>query len=115
MDLNDTFNLLTTPVAATFAQQQSLGTAFFYERLAAPEDPTKKGPQWRLIQDAWIVTNRHVVLPRIGEKEVVPDTFSFHLRKIVGKRLEWERVVLSKDQLLQRAKFHSDPSGMSLW
>lgn len=53
---------------------------------------------------------RHVVLPRIGEKEHTPDTFTFHLRKVVGDRLEWEAVILSKDQLLQRARFHSDPS-----
>jgi len=110
MNLNDTFNLLTTPVAASNAQQQSLGTAFFYHRLAPPEDPTKKGPQWRAVQDTWLVTNRHVVLPKVGEKEVAPDTFAFHLRKIVDKRLQWEPIVLPRDQLLRRAKFHTDPS-----
>jgi hypothetical protein len=110
MDLNDTFNLLTTPVTASIAQQQSLGTAFFYNRLALPEDPTKKGPQWRTAQDTWLITNRHVVLPKVGEKEVAPDTFIFHLRKIVDKHLQWEPIVLTRDQLLQRAKFHTDPS-----
>lgn len=110
MDLNDTFNLMTTPVAASVAQWETLGTTFFYHRLAPPEDPTKKEPQWRAVQDTWLVTNRHVVLPKIGETEHAPDTFTFHLRKIVEKNLRWEAVVLPGAELLQRARFHSDPS-----
>lgn len=109
MNLNDTFNLLTTPVAASVVGQQSLGTAFFFHRLAPPEDPTKKGPQWRAVQDTWLITNRHAVLLRAGDKELHPETFTFHLRKIVDKSLEWEEVVLPRAQLFERARFHSDP------
>ena len=110
LDLNNALNRITTPVAVSVGQQQSQATAFFYVRLAPPEDPAKTGPQWRVMQDIWLVTNRHVILPRNGDQELVPDAFSFHLRKIVENHLEWETLVLSREQILERARFHSDPS-----
>lgn len=70
----------------------------------------KKEPGWRAIQDMWLITNRHVLLPKVREKEIAPESFIFSLRKIVDGHLSWESVVLSREQLLQRAKFHADSS-----
>jgi len=40
----------------------------------------------------------------------VPDRFSFHLRKIVDDKLVWDPIVLEKEQLLDRARFHPNPA-----
>jgi len=72
----------------------------------APTD--KQGPQWRSITKQWLVTNRHVVLHKKKDKsEVLPDSFSFHLRKInSGNRLQWAPIQLSQEEVKKRALFH---------
>lgn len=108
MKVDDAFHGITTPITSTLPNAQSQGTGFFYQQLA-PKDPDKE-EQRRQIEQVWVVTNRHVLLPRIGENEVVPDRFSFHLRKIVDDKLVWDPIVLEKEQLLDRARFHPNPA-----
>jgi len=105
MKPNDAFHGITTLVIATTPQIQTQGTAFFYQELAPK---TKEGPQWREVKETWLVTNRHVVLPKINNREMIPDNFSFHLRKIENDRLVWEPITLRKDELIERALFHKD-------
>jgi len=107
MKPNDAFHSITTLVRATTSQIQTQGTAFFYQELAPK---TKEGPQWRQVKETWLVTNRHVVLPKINNREVIPDEFYFHLRKIENDRLIWEPITLRKDELIERALFHKDDS-----
>lgn len=109
MDLNDRLNFITTSVAVSGSKEQSSASAFFYHRLS-PKDPTKKGRQWRAVQDTWLVTNRHVVLQENSGKEILPETFTFHLRKYENSHLEWEPIALTRDELFRRAKFHNNPS-----
>lgn len=82
-------------------------TAFFYQELG-PSDPNAHGPQWRSIKNIWLITNRHVVLPKIKEKEYLPIQLVFNLRKNVGSHLEWEGITLDRDELIRRARFHRD-------
>jgi len=107
MKPNDAFHSITTLVIATTPKIQTQGTAFFYQELAPK---TKEGPQWRRVKETWLVTNRHVVLPKINNREVIPDEFSFHLRKIENGRFIWEPITLRKDELIERALFHKDDS-----
>lgn len=104
---NDAFHGISTLVMATTPYGQSQGSAFFYQKLGS-KDPTKDA-QWRTIEKNWLVTNRHVVLPKINGQESVPDTFSFHLRRIEKDKLVWEPITLNKDELLRRALFHKVP------
>ncbi len=108
MNLDDTFHFLTTLIIASTSAGQSQGTGFYYQHLA-PGDPAKSGPQWRAVTNTWLVTNRHVVLPKLGGKEIVPASFAFHLRRIDGDKLRWEPITLSTDELFKRARFHEDP------
>lgn len=105
---------ITTVILARWGEQVEQGSGFFYHHLG-PKDPAKEGPQWRAITGTWLVTNRHLLLARspAAEKsqpdEKPVDTFSFHLRRVVGDSLEWEAVTLPRKELLRRALFHRRP------
>ena len=107
MKVDDVFHGISTLVISVMPDGQNQGTGFFYQQLA-PKDPTKEG-QWRAIEKTWLVTNRHVVLPKIGAEEKIPETLSFHLRKIQGEHIIWDPIILQKTEFLERAKFHEDP------
>ena len=98
---------ITTPVISQSGQKGSQGSGFFYHQLV-PRDAQKDGYQWRAVTGTWLVTNRHLVLPRSGEEEVPVDSFSFFLRQKVGDDLKWDEVKLSGDDLFGRAKFDCD-------
>ncbi len=106
MKVDDVFHGISTLIISVIPGGQSQGTGFFYQQLA-PKDSTKEG-QWRTIEKLWLVTNRHVVLSKTGSDEIVPETFSFHLRKIQSGRIAWDPIVLQKAELLERARFHED-------
>jgi len=106
MKVDDAFHGISTMVISVAPGVQNQGTGFFYQQLG-PKDPSKgQAPQWLAIEKVWLVTNRHVLLTRIGTKEIVPDSFSFHLRKVVGNKVTWEPIMLNRDELLKRARFH---------
>ena len=107
ISLNDAFHILTTPVVSSYPAGKSQGTGFFYHRLE-PADPNKKGPHRRAAANVWLITNRHILLPRINGAERLPSSFTFHLRRVVGQGLKWEPVVLKPDDLKRRARFHTD-------
>lgn len=98
---------ISTLLQLTCDKRQLLGTGFFYQELA-PKDPSQK-EQWRVVESIWIVTNRHILLPKIDEKEIIPDSFTFNLRKIVNHGVVWEPVILNATELRKRARLHTDP------
>lgn len=108
--VDDTFQEITTLVSSIGPGFQSSGTAFFYQQLGEAI-PTQDGTnQWRKTTKIWLVTNRHVLVPRINDREVFPSVFTFHLRKKEGIGLKWEQVTITQDELIKRAKFHPDSS-----
>ncbi|MEA1995406.1 MAG: serine protease [Campylobacterota bacterium] len=106
MKPNDAFHGITTLVISVTPHGQSQGTAFYYQKLG--EKDSSKEAQWREVKETWLVTNCHVVLPMINNREVIPDSFSFHLRKIENNKLIWEPITLNKEQLFERTLFHQD-------
>lgn len=107
MKIDDTLHGISTLLLATFQGKQSQGTGFFYQELA-PKD-SKKDAQLRTIEAVWIVTNRHVLLPNIDGKEILPDSFTFYLRKIVDDGIVWEPVILDVAELKKRVRLHKNP------
>lgn len=85
------------------------GTGFFYNEIT-PADPTKKGAQWHRIDKYWLITNRHVVLPKIDNTECVPDQVVFGIRRLINDGIDWEFICIKKAELLQLLKLHSDPT-----
>lgn len=81
------------------------GSAFYYNE-ESPTDSEKTGPQWYKLDKHWLVTNRHVVLPKINDIECVPDEFVFCLREIDNGIINWKPITLSKDELLANIRLH---------
>lgn len=95
----------------------SQGSGFFYSELAKdPSGPinNEKKIGWYKVMGTWLVTNRHVVFPRIvkpdtgQEIETVPDSFTFNFKEVIGKDVEWVPVTLSQNDLLNRTQLHPD-------
>ena len=108
MNLNDTLNLISTIIQTETTHFATQGSGFYYSRLA-PGDGD--GPQWRAVEDMWLVTNRHVVIPKNQGTEIPPTSFAFCLRKSgPSGALHWDPVVLSVGDLESFAKFHPDKS-----
>jgi len=103
MKIDDRFHGITTLLIANTTRGQTQGTGFYYMVLG-PKDGNN--PQWREVKNQWLVTNRHVVLSRVNNNEIIPDSFSFHLRKMDGSNIKWEPITLDRGGLVKRAKFH---------
>jgi hypothetical protein len=105
---NEAFQRISTLVRTETPEGTSSGTAFFYQQMG-PKKPGDQ-PQWVTIENVWLVTNRHVLVPEFAGKEVFPTSFTFNMRRIDGNNLQWEPITLSREELLKRAKFHPDPT-----
>lgn len=95
----------------------SQGSGFFYSELAKePSGPIndEKNIGWYKVMGTWLVTNRHVVFPRIGGPvngqniETVPESFSFNFKEVIDDEVKWIPVTLSQKDLLARTMLHSD-------
>ena len=108
MKINDTLNLISTIVLTDSSLGTSQGTGFYYSRLGPKE---VEGPQWRTVEDMWLITNRHVVIPKKEDVEFAPAGFTFCLRKLgPSGALNWDPVFLSAGDLETLAKFNPDNS-----
>lgn len=95
----------------------SQGSGFFYSELAdEPTGPINEEKQigWYKVEGEWLITNRHVVFPKISqadgtEKETTPDVFQFYLREVKSGKIEWLPITLNQDQLKERTKLHPNP------
>jgi len=56
----------------------------------------------------WLVTNRHIIAPKIKAKEMLATSFTFSVRRIDGDALHWEPITLSRDEIIRRARFDRD-------
>lgn len=98
---------LTTLIECGTAQFKSQGSGFYYNEIS-PKDPNIDDGQWREIKGTYLITNRHVALPKINECEVLPDYFIFNLREVVDDKVEWVPITLSQEQLKQRLLLHNN-------
>ena len=108
MNPNDTLHSISTIIETNTTQFSSQGSGFYYSRLAARDGDS---PQWRAVEDMWLVTNRHVVIPRKDKVEFPPEKFTFFLRKLgPSGALNWDPVILYAQEIEKLAKFHPDNS-----
>lgn len=96
---------LTTLIECGSAQFKSQGSGFYYNEIS-PKGPKIDGGQWREIKGTYLITNRHVALPKINECEVLPDYFVFNLREYIDDKVEWVPITLTQEQLKQRLLLH---------
>ena len=108
MNLNDALHGISTIIRADTTSFSYQGSGFHFSRLAPPDEDA---PQWRTIEDIWLVTNRHVVIPKREHVEFLPTRLEFGLRRVgPSDQLNWEDIVLSRDEIESLAKFHPDKS-----
>ncbi len=108
MKIDDAIHGISTLIEVHTQGGSSQGTGFFYQELS-PKDPSKEG-QWRKITELWLVTNRHVLLPRVNNAETAPTQLTFNLRKVSGDKVVWDPIVLGFEELANRARLHPNPS-----
>ena len=98
---------LTTLIECGTTKFKSQGSGFYYNEIS-PKDPNVDGGQWRKIRGTYLITNRHVALPKINECEVLPDHFVFNLREVINDKVEWVPIILNQEQLKQRLLLHNN-------
>lgn len=111
MNANDLLHLISTIIRTDIGKSRIQGSGFFYSRFlpGSKENPEygKKGTEWRTVKDIWLVTNRHVIIPRVEDKEVPPTKLQFHFRKYdKTEHLKWDPITLSIGEIESLAKFH---------
>ncbi len=107
MNIDDIIHGISTLIEVHAQGGSSQGTGLFYQELS-PKDPSKEG-QWREITELWLVTNRHVLLPRVNNAETTPTQLTFNLRKESGNKVVWDPIVLGFEELADRARLHPSP------
>ncbi len=82
------------------------GTGFFYTALEEG-DPSGPEYQWVRMTGQWVVTNRHVVMPKHNDVEKRPLSVTIYLRRRDRfGRLEWDPIVIPEDDFDERVKLH---------
>ena len=82
------------------------GTGFFY---TATEQGDPDGPeyQWVRITGQWVVTNRHVVMPKHNGVEERPQSITIYMRRWDSQgRLEWGPIEIPANDIDERVKLH---------
>lgn len=106
MSLDSNFLGISTLLYSNWPNASSSASGFFFHRMESsdPEKEASGEPHWKRITGTWIVTNRHV-LELEGE---LAHSFTFHFRKIENNRLVWSPIVLTRDQLFEKVRFHAN-------
>lgn len=104
MKFDDMLYGMTTIIESHIGSYKSQGSGFFYNVLGE-KNPLEK-EQWVDIEGIWLVTNRHVALPKINDRELIPDIFTFNMRQIINNEVKWLPISISKDEYKQRLKVH---------
>ena len=108
MDVNDKLHQLTTIIEVQTKGRLGQGSGFIYAGFE-PDGQEGQGTRWRRIEDIWVATNRHVLLPRVSGKEILPDKITLHLRRIDdNNELQWIEVPLTGQQIEDKTRFHAD-------
>lgn len=99
---------LTTMIIVQKGNVSMSGSGFFYSSYR-PIDNSNRDEE---PDKVWLVTNRHVVLPKLkgptGEIENEPDNLVFYLRAVDGDKLRWDPIELNIIALRDRVRVHSN-------
>lgn len=97
---------MTTIIECGVGSYKSYGSGFFYNVLA-PVDPTIKGVQHRKVEGIYLITNRHVALPKVNDKDTMPDYLVFNLRKNTqDDGVEWYPMAIERPKLQNLLLLH---------
>ena len=105
MDLDSKLNHMTTLIVTETPQGIAQGSGFFYK---VSDRPDPDGPEYQWVRmGVWLITNRHVVMPKVDGVETHPSAIAVHLRRWdASGRQGWAQVVLSGDDIKERVRLH---------
>lgn len=106
LNINDQFHIISTLVKTIYDNTEYAGSGFFYHVYG---DKNPENPQWTKIEHSCLVTNRHILLPRVKNNEKIPEKLIFHLWRIEANKVNWFPVELDQDEIIKKTKLHSDP------
>lgn len=96
---------VTTLITAKWQGYSFSASGFFYKN-------TEPAVQDNQLGNYWLVTNRHVIYAKdktTGRKNLMDSlTFRVRAQEITSKKLIWIEMTMSQNELLQKAKVHSD-------
>lgn len=104
--MQDKIHLISTMLTVTYQAHEINGTGFLYQKLGEAKE--REDGKWRTIEEMWLVTNRHIILPEINETEVFPDVVIFYQRKQIENKILWDEFILDKYQLQERLLVHQN-------
>jgi hypothetical protein len=99
--------LIQTKVIKEGKHYSSQASGFFYNEVT-PRGPVIQGKRFGKLEKFWLITNRHVALPKINGIECLPDSFVFCIRQEINGAIEWKTIVLTKEQMRLALKLHKD-------
>ncbi|MDE0006977.1 MAG: hypothetical protein OXS50_01730, partial [Gammaproteobacteria bacterium] len=105
--LDDRFHQMTTRVVVGAGDGISQGTGFFYQVLGKAQENGH-----RRVEEMWVVTNRHVLLPKSeGGDEQLPSVVEFYLRGVDpdSNQRSWVRSEYRGSEIEERLMLHPDP------
>ena len=101
LNANDLLHVISTIVETEAGPIRCQGSGFLYSRQT--EVPSESPRTRETIigdGDIWLVTNRHVVMPKIQGREIPPTQLTFRFRKrLPTGDFVWEPVSLSVDEI----------------
>ena len=87
----------------------SFSASGFYYTETSASDQLVQGPHWEKIEKHWLITNKHVLFPKLdGKNDSLVDSLTFNLRQIINEKIEWFPIKLNKEQLTEQALLHSN-------
>lgn len=96
---------VTTLITAKWQGYSFSASGFFYNNAEPAVQDNQLG-------NYWLVTNRHVIYAKdktTGRKNLMDSlTFRVRAQEITSKKLIWIEMTMSQNELLQKAKVHSD-------
>lgn len=91
------------------ATNYTFGASGFYYTETSAGNQQIQGPHWEKIEKYWLITNRHVLFPKLdGKAEHLIDRLTFNLRQIINGKIEWFPIELNKEQLVEQVLLHNN-------
>ena len=101
--LQDMATIVESGLNNVFKRQ---GTGFFYYA-GTPVNSKAGGTKRKKLDGHWLITNRHIVLPKINDKEIIPDYFTFNFRETTAnKQIDWLPITYSYQEICEKIKLH---------
>jgi len=104
MNVKDTRHMPTW-ITTRIGDGEQQATGFFIQKLR----PGYSDGDVRAIENVWLVTNRHVVLPNMEGKEILVDELLFRLWNEAKGRVRWLPLRMPREMVLRECRVHHDP------